>query len=112
MPTDTAIVQGSARRAVAYFIEDSNGDLVDIEYACIIHGIPNGALPWPAYGENFGDSDVHCREKDCRALINQTREHYVTGDPNYQSRSAQIIRAGVYDAIARGAEPIEEKRSE
>ena len=76
MTTDTernalAIVQGSERSALALFITDSNGDLVDIEYLCrysCAASMPDalaGALPWPAF--DFGEYGAYCR--DCGEVI-------------------------------------------
>ena len=66
MATAPAIVSGDEMRATAYFIEESNGDLVDIEYECVdCEDSPCDALPWPAF--DFGDSGAYCRE--CGAII-------------------------------------------
>lgn len=68
-----AIVRGSEMDAIAVFIEDSHGDLVEINYYCGFIGCDfalNGVmpLPWPAY--DFGDSDIHCVK--CGELINRS----------------------------------------
>ena len=62
MKTDPARVQGSEKRAIAYFIEDSRGDLVDIEYHCEdCYGTEvYDYLPWPAF--DFGDGGAYCHE--------------------------------------------------
>lgn len=54
MTTAPAIVRGNVATAIARFIEDSRGDLVDIEFecneCCYMHGGPDSdALPWPAF---------------------------------------------------------------
>ena len=64
-PWAPAIVRGNHRTAVAIFIEDARGDLVDIEYHCE-EAAPK-ALPWPGY-EWPTDYDVYCQ--DCGVLIN------------------------------------------
>jgi hypothetical protein len=64
--TGPARVRGNERTAIAVFIEDERGELVDIEYVCEDNERGIGALPWPAF--DFGDSDIYC--SDCGALIN------------------------------------------
>ena len=67
-----AIVHGNDRRATAYFIQDSNGDLVDIEFVCTYHTDPAaGALPWPAF-EFSSDYNTCCRE--CGGTIHTAGE--------------------------------------
>ena len=81
MPTDTeqnapAIVQGSERSALAFFVTDSRGDLVDIEYLCRYSCAATepdalaSALPWPAF--DFGEYGAYCR--DCGELIEEAHE--------------------------------------
>lgn len=69
MTYNPAIVQGNTRSAIALFIEDERGDLVDIHYVCMIDAASDpdtdGALLWPAY--DFGDSQVRCIK--CNRLI-------------------------------------------
>ena len=67
---EPAIVQGNTgRRAIAMFDTDSNGDLVDIRYACTRHGIPESALRWPGF--DFPDYSVACEVADCGDMINE-----------------------------------------
>ena len=70
-----AIVQGSERSAYAIFVEDAQGDLVDILYycrysACADSAPSDGALPWPAF--DFGDSGAYCEA--CHEAIDAPRE--------------------------------------
>jgi hypothetical protein len=64
-----AIVQGNTRRAIAYFIEDTRGNLVDIEYECC-GNTPTEALPWPGYSFS-ADYSTYCRK--CRRLVQRIR---------------------------------------
>lgn len=69
-----AIVRGSELRGLAINVNDSHGDLIDIEFFCIEcaedRQIIGDALPWPAY--QFGDYDTCCM--DCGAVINKGTE--------------------------------------
>ncbi len=68
--TDPARVQGAQRSAIARFVEDDNGDLIDIEFECSDHmGLDDfyAILPWPAYDFST-DYDTRCNT--CRSLIN------------------------------------------
>ena len=65
-----AIVQGSARRATAFFIEDARGDLVDIDYLCTECAEPPAdALYWP--GLEWAGYGANC--KRCGAEIEAPR---------------------------------------
>lgn len=64
-PWAPAFVRGNERAAVAVFIEDAAGDLVDIEYHCEDY-LDERPEWWPAF--DFGDQDIYCQ--DCGALIN------------------------------------------
>lgn len=66
--TAPAIVNGNQRRAIAEFIEDARGDLVDIVYHC--ETFNTDALPWPGY--SWPDYHVYC--SDCGSLINIGQE--------------------------------------
>jgi hypothetical protein len=65
-----ARVTGSEQRAMAEFIEDSRGDLIDMRYWCLdcadedLYAV---AYLWPAY-DFSPDYDTHC--EGCKALIN------------------------------------------
>jgi len=68
--TEPALVRGNVRTAIAHFIEDSNGDLVDIKFECeedaefSVRGRV-AALPWPCF-EFSPDYATYC---ECGALI-------------------------------------------
>ena len=69
--TEPAIVYGNHRRAIATFIEDSRGDLVDIVYKCLPCAWPDDDGAWgPAH--EFGDYDTYC--ETCAELINCPRD--------------------------------------
>ena len=67
---DAALVNGNQTRAQATFIEDSHGDLVDIEFYCIDcrDFFYEEALLWPAY-DFSPDYDTCC--SNCGITINQ-----------------------------------------
>mgnify|MGYP001564767302 CR=1 len=78
MSTEPAIVRGNQESAIAVFIEDSRGDLVDIEFYCITDGrcgkghlAGTAPLVWPAFAFST-DYDVHCNA--CGVLINRAEE--------------------------------------
>ena len=71
--TSPAYVQGNERQAIAVFIEDRRGDLVDIEFYCRFDQCGEGidlsdCLPYPAY-DFSPDYDTCCNE--CGQLINK-----------------------------------------
>lgn len=80
MSTIPAFVVGNKRNAVAKFIEDQHGDLVDIEYCCIscrysrkgeaMFKDSTKAEVWPAYQFN-PDGSTYCQ--CCGRVINQVR---------------------------------------
>lgn len=68
---EPARVQGSETSAIAFFVTDQRGDLVDVEFVCadcqrVAESIV--ALPWPAF-EFSPDYDTCCRE--CGAIVNR-----------------------------------------
>lgn len=79
MATEPAIVQGRGRGAdgvnvVALFIEDANGDLLDIEHLCSTCAFSSPRVdsrPLPLPGYDWPDYDSHCCE--CGVLVNEGR---------------------------------------
>lgn len=61
-----AIVNGNVARAIAHFIEDSHGNLVDIVFHCRYCDYGTADV-WPCY-EFPADYDCHC--DTCGELIN------------------------------------------
>ena len=65
---DNAIVHGQYAMAVAVFVEDAHGDLVDIEHYCLDCARERGITGdwWPAF--DFGNPDsTFCH--DCEVSI-------------------------------------------
>ena len=81
--TDPARVKGSERAAIAYFIEDGRGDLVDIEYVCSeCYGAEVfDYLRWPGF--DFGDQAIHCHE--CGDLIHAPADYLREIGPGLES---------------------------
>ena len=66
--TQLARILGDNGDAVVYFIEDSHGDLVDLQYRCLdcfedSFGNRNPDY-WPCW--DFGDNDAYCNTCDRR----------------------------------------------
>ena len=77
--TDPAIVLGNQRRAVATFIEDERGDLVDIEYECLTCAEWDNNVLWlPGYG--WPDYSVVCK---CGSVINKVESEGEGEDNDY-----------------------------
>ncbi len=69
MATDPVIVHGNYGTAIAVFVEDARGDLVDINFYCppCNRNEEANAMPWPCYGFS-PDYDTNCCV--CGELIN------------------------------------------
>lgn len=70
-PMEPASVQGNHQRGIAIFIENANGDLVDIEYLCqpCAYVEDWSGNDWPCF--DFGDAGAYCRK--CGAIIESPR---------------------------------------
>lgn len=73
-----AIAHGNARNCVVAFIEESNGDLVDINHYCDDCGIDAwlpecaNAMYWPAF---FSDAQQSVYCANCGQIIHEVEEN-------------------------------------